>query len=457
MQTFLPTQQSSCISTASRQKLTTFTTQRPCAGRRLRSLPILNVAQPQRKQQLTTTTTTISSTRNTSSTPAIKNLLKTGSLSLLGFGSLTTAIMGFDVSGPGSVLEALGVLAAVVGVHELGHFTAARLQNIHVTKFAIGFGPPLITYQGGEVEYTLRALPLGGFVAFPDDDPDCPYPIDDPDLLRNRPVLDRAVVTIAGVVANCIFAFTICVVQASTIGLPIPTYMPGVKLGPIYPGSVADKSGLRKGDLVLSIGDLKVAPSPRAVDDVVTYIATRPGTTLPVAFEREGQKLSLDITPAEQPDGTGRIGVSLGANVTVDRKKAQDIGTALSLGSQDFSRLLGTVLKGLSQFVSNFQQTAERVSGPVAILAVGSEVARTDATGLYQFAALINLNLAVVNVLPLPALDGGFLALQLLETIRGGKKLDENVEKAIMASGFLLLTGVGLFLVARDAVSLLHL
>jgi membrane-associated protease RseP (regulator of RpoE activity) len=364
--------------------------------------------------------------------------------------------MGFDIRGPESVLEAIGVLAAVVGVHELGHFTAARLQNIHVTKFAIGFGPPLITYQGGEVEYTLRALPLGGFVAFPDDDPDCPYPIDDPDLLRNRPVLDRAIVTIAGVVANCIFAFTICVVQASTVGLSVPTYLPGVKLGPINPGSVADRSGLRKGDLVLSLGDLKVAPSPSAVDDVVSYIATRPGSTFPVAFEREGQKMSLDITPAEQPDGTGRIGVSLGANVTVDKKKATDIGTALSLGGQDFSRLLGTVVKGLAQFVSNFQQTAERVSGPVAILAVGSEVARTDATGLYSFAALINLNLAVVNVLPLPALDGGFLALQLLETIRG-KKLDENVEKAIMASGFLLLTGAGLFLIARDAVKLLHL
>jgi membrane-associated protease RseP (regulator of RpoE activity) len=428
--------------------------QRPCAGRRLRSLPILNVAQPQRKQQLAVQT---APTPIATSTILENVLTTTGGLSLLGFAGLTSAIMGFDIRGPESVLEALGVLAAVVGVHELGHFTAARLQNIHVTKFAIGFGPPLITYQGGEVEYTLRALPLGGFVAFPDDDPDCPYPIDDPDLLRNRPVLDRAIVTIAGVVANCIFAFTICVVQASTIGLPIPTYMPGVKLGPIYPDSVADKSGLRKGDLVLTVGDLKVAPSPSAVDDVVTYIATRPGKSFPVTLEREGQKLSLDITPAEQPDGTGRIGVSLGANVTVERKKASDIGSALSLGAQDFNRLLGTVVKGLSQFVSNFQQTAERVSGPVAILAVGSEVARTDATGLYQFAALINLNLAVVNVLPLPALDGGFLALQFLEVVRGGKKLDENIEKAIMASGFLLLTGTGLFLIARDAVKLIGL
>jgi len=444
-------QQLSCIPTASR----------PCAGRRLRSLPlvvpIFNVAQPQRKQHLPTVRTAIPTTRHNSSAPAIKNLLKTGSLSLLGLGGLTTAIMGFDVEGPRSVIEALGVLAAVVGIHEFGHFSAARLQNIHVTKFAIGFGPPLFTYQGGEVEYTLRALPLGGFVAFPDDDPDCPYPKDDPDLLRNRPVFDRAIVTIAGVVANCIFAFAICVFQASTVGLPVPTYMPGIKLGPINPGSVADKSGLRRGDLVLTIGDMRVAPSPYSVDDVVSYIAARPKVTLPIAFERDGQKLSLDITPAEQPDGSGRIGVSLGANVTVERKKAHDIGSALSLGSQDFNRLLGTVLKGLSQFVSNFQQTAERVSGPVAILAVGSEVARTDATGLYQFAALINLNLAVINILPLPALDGGFLALQLLETVRGGKKLDEDVEKAIMASGFLLLTGSGLFLIARDAIKLLHL
>lgn len=328
---------------------------------------------------------------------------------LLGLSAVTGGGLlgsGFDIAGPGSVLGALGVLAAVVGIHEAGHFFAARAQNIHVTKFAIGFGPVLFKLQPAEVEYSLRAFPLGGFVSFPDDDPESPFPPDDPDLLRNRPVLDRIIVTSAGVVANIIFAYAICLVQASTVGVAQPIYSPGVRLGTINPGTVAEQAGLQRGDIVLQIADMKVAPSPSAVDDVVTKIQRSPKKRLHFVIERAGKPLELDVTPAEVPDGTGRIGVSLGANAKVERRKGSTPGEVVALAADDFRALFGTVTKGLGQFVSNFGETAQKVSGPVAILAVGSEVARTDITGLYQFAALININLAVVNILPLPALDG---------------------------------------------------
>ena len=134
----------------------------------------------------------------------------------------------FDLEGPGSVIQALSVLATIIFVHESGHFLAARTQGIHVNKFAVGFGPNVLSYQGEEVEYSLKAIPLGGFVAFPDDDVDCPYPPDDPDLLRNRPVKDRAIVVSAGIVANCVFAFVILLAQANTIGLTYAKYAPGV-------------------------------------------------------------------------------------------------------------------------------------------------------------------------------------------------------------------------------------
>ena len=119
----------------------------------------------------------------------------------LGAGLLNT---GFELDGPASTIEAIVVLATIIFVHECGHFFAARLQNIHVSKFSVGFGPNLLSYKGPEVEYSLRWVPLGGFVAFPDDDPDCPYPQDDPDLLRNR-LRDRAIVISAGVLANVAF------------------------------------------------------------------------------------------------------------------------------------------------------------------------------------------------------------------------------------------------------------
>ena len=90
--------------------------------------------------------------------------------------------------------------------------------KLAVSKFSIGFGPNLLSYQGPEVEYSLRAIPLGGFVAFPDDDPDCPFPEDDPDLLRNRPMKDRAIVVSAGVLANVAFALAILTTQVNTVG-----------------------------------------------------------------------------------------------------------------------------------------------------------------------------------------------------------------------------------------------
>jgi len=367
---------------------------------------------------------------------------------------------GFDVlQGPGSVLEALGVLAAVVGVHELGHFSAAKIQNIHVKKFAIGFGPVLYKYKGKEVEYSLRAIPLGGFVAFPDEDEDCPYERDDPNLLTNRPVLDRIIVTCAGVAANLVFAFGICTVQAGVVGVTEPVFSPGIVLGTINPNTVAEKAGLQKGDIILEVDagskSLAMAPEPGSVGTFVNTVKVNPKKKLDLVVDRNGTIQNIPIYPAEMPDGTGRIGVALAPNVSYNTAKASSLGESLAIGSKHFLNLGGNVCRGLWQFVTNFQETSKNVSGPVAILAVGSEVARTDANGLYQFAALINLNLAVVNILPLPALDGGYLLFQVLEVIRGGKKVDQEFERAVMASGFLLLTSIGMYLIVRDAINLL--
>eukprot|EP00890_Picochlorum_soloecismus_P002105 jgi/Picsp_1/2896/NSC_01121-R1_protein len=376
---------------------------------------------------------------------------------LVGLGAITGGGgllgSGFDVSGPGSVLEALGVLAAVVGVHELGHFSAARLQNIHVKKFAIGFGPVLWKYSGREVEYSLRAIPLGGFVAFPDEDEDSPYEKDDPDLLTNRPVLDRVIVTCAGVAANIVFALGICTFQAAVVGITEPEYSPGILMGTINPDTVAEKAGLKRGDIVLQLGDLKLAPEPGMVGKFVNTVKVNPKKPLDVKVKRGEEILDLTVTPAEMPDGSGRIGVALAPNVKLNKVKADGPVEAIALGFKEFLALGRTVSNGLYQFVTNFQESSKNVSGPVAILAVGSEVARTDINGLYQFAALININLAIVNILPLPALDGGYLVFQLLEAIRG-KKVDPDFEKGIMASGFLLLTSVGIFLIIKDALNL---
>ncbi len=378
---------------------------------------------------------------------------------------------GFEINGPLSYLEALGVLAGVVGVHELGHFSAAALQNIYVKKFAVGFGPILWRYKDerepNSVEFSLRAVPLGGYVAFPDDDEDCPYEKDDPNLLTNRPVFDRIIVTCAGVAANMVAALAICIVQVGVVGFTEPTYSPGIILGAINPDTVAERAGLQKGDIVTKIGGVEIKADPSSVERFIDVVKVNPKKELalevlriaPSVSSEEGASaaasaVNLTIAPAEMPDGTGRIGVSLAPNVKLNKIMPDGFADQVVLGSKEFWFLLGNICKGLFQFVTNFSESSKNVSGPVAILAAGSEVARNDANGLYQFAALINLNLAVVNILPLPALDGGYLAFQLIEIVQG-KKVDRDAERAIMSGGFLLLSSLGMYLIFKDAIKLL--
>uniref|UniRef100_A0A1J3HL25 Peptidase M50 domain-containing protein n=1 Tax=Noccaea caerulescens TaxID=107243 RepID=A0A1J3HL25_NOCCA len=137
------------------------------------------------------------------------------------------ALAGFDLGSFESVLEASTVLTAIIVVHETGHFLAASLQGIHVSKFAIGFGPILAKFNSNNVEYSLRAFPLGGFVGFPDNDPDSEIPLDDKNLLKNRPILDRVIVVSAGIIANVIFAYAIIFTQVIFVGLPVQESFPG--------------------------------------------------------------------------------------------------------------------------------------------------------------------------------------------------------------------------------------
>lgn len=146
---------------------------------------------------------------------ALPQWQKTALLSITALPALPAVMAGFNLDGPTSVAQALIVLGAIVTFHECGHFLAARLQNIPVSQFVIGFGPTLAEWKGKEVDYKLKALPLGGYVAFPDEDPGTTFAQDDPRLLKNRPLHERALVISAGVIANAILAYAVLFAQVS--------------------------------------------------------------------------------------------------------------------------------------------------------------------------------------------------------------------------------------------------
>ncbi|MGK7920786.1 MAG: RIP metalloprotease RseP [Trichodesmium sp.] len=354
-----------------------------------------------------------------------------------------------------SVFLAIAVLGLLIVVHELGHFMAARLQNIHVNRFSIGFGPVVWKYQGPQTEYALRGFPLGGFVGFPDDDPDSTIPKDDPDLLRNRPILDRAIVISAGVIANLIFAYFLLVAQVGIVGVAEFNYLPGVKVPEVAASvsSAATQAGIQANDVILSVDNQKLGADKEAISTLVETIQNSPNKPLEMEIQRGEQKLFLEVTPELGDDGKGRIGVQLISNGDIVRNHSNNIGEAFTIGAEEFQRIVVLTLQGFWQLVSNFGQTAGKLAGPVAIVDMGAKIAEDNAGELFRFAALISVNLAVINILPLPALDGGQLAFLAIEGVRG-KPLPMRIQENVMQTGLVLLLGLGIFLIIRDTANL---
>jgi membrane-associated protease RseP (regulator of RpoE activity) len=354
-----------------------------------------------------------------------------------------------------SILAAIAVLAVLIFVHELGHFLAARLQGIYANKFSIGFGPILLKYQGSQTEYALRALPLGGFVGFPDDDPDSEIAADDPNLLRNRPILDRAIVISAGVVANLIFAYFLLVTQVGFVGVPHLDFQPGVVVSDIASdlSSAAAKAGLKPQDIVVSIDGQELAASPQAIEKLMSAIQTHSDRPLAMEILRGSELIPITVTPEANAAGKGQIGVKLSPNAIVTKEYAQGPIDALQKGAKEFENIIALTLKGLSQIVTNFGETAGQVAGPIKIVEIGANIASSDSSGLLRFAALISVNLAIMNILPLPALDGGQLAFLTMEALLG-KPLPNKLQETVMQTGLALLLGLGVFLVIRDTANL---
>lgn len=359
-----------------------------------------------------------------------------------------------------SVLAVILLLAVLIFVHELGHFLAARLQGIYANRFSIGFGPILWKYQGEQTEYALRALPLGGFVGFPDDDPESTIPPEDPNLLKNRPVLDRAIVISAGVIANLVFAYFILVGQMAFVGLPTIDYNPGVIVPETIAQDVAAQAGVQNGDVVVAINGKPLGASDTAMNTLRHTIESSPGKSLQLSIERKGQPVTVNVTPKDE-NGKGKIGVKLQPHFKVQPngkvvyyKHPGNPIEVFTMAASEFQRIVVLTVQGFGQLISNFGNTANQVAGPVAIVATGARIAQTDFASLFNFTALISINLAIINILPLPALDGGQLAFLLVEGIRG-KPVPTGIQDGVMQTGLVLLLGLGVFLIIRDTVNLI--
>ena len=290
-----------------------------------------------------------------------------------------------------------------------------------------------------------------GFVSFPDEDQNG-IKANDINLLKNRPLFQRVIVISAGVFANLLLAYIILVVNINTIGIQYEPD-PGILVLAIQSDKAASKAGLEPGDQILKIKDNILGIGDEAVSLLVREIQQSSEKSINIEILRNNEIKEITIVP-QNIDGKGTIGAQLQPNIRPDTYKPKNILELFNFVNKEFSSLLTKTIDGYKGLITNFSSTAQQLSGPVKIVEIGAQLSEQGGTGIFLFAALISINLAVLNSLPLPLLDGGQLVFTIIEGLRG-RPIPEKIQIAITQSSFLLLVGLSLVLIIRDTSQLL--
>jgi regulator of sigma E protease len=355
----------------------------------------------------------------------------------------------------GSILAAILVLAVVIFVHELGHFLVGKWCNVEVRVFSMGFGPTVFARRFGETDYRIALVPLGGYVkmaGYEEEGGDSEDAPSDPARgFTAKPLWQRAAIVVAGPAVNLVFAVLILTGCALAYGVATPTETATIDDVAIdKPAAVA---GLAHGDTVVAVSGKKIA----TWDDMVAEIGASKGKVL--HFEvvgTDGTTRTVDVTPAltEQRDAYGeagamvyQIGVRRGYEF-VPVGPVEALSTAVSRTWEDSTMILGTVTRLVQGRVS-----AGDLGGPILVVAEASRQAQSGLQPLLFFMALISINLGVVNLLPIPVLDGGHLMFMGFEAVRG-RPLPLRVREYALGFGMMLIGTLMLFVVFHDIVRL---
>ena len=321
-----------------------------------------------------------------------------------------------------SAIAIVFVFGLLVLVHEFGHFITAKKTGMRVDEFAIGFGPKLVSTKRGETVYSIRAIPLGGFnkiagmeKGMDEDAGDRAY--------WARPVWARMILIFAGV-----FFFN---------GIQTPSNAP--VLGQVISGEAANQAGLKDGDKILSVNGEQIT----SWTNFVQKVQNADGKILKIEFIRDNEQMATSVVPKYDEQAKRAL---IGVTAPVDVKSV-GFGESIALAFATVVNIIYQMYSGLIGMITG--SVSAELSGPVGVAQMTSQAAHLGLVPLLQFAALLSLNLGVINLLPIPALDGGHFVVLLVEAIRG-KAIEAKYVRVVQMAGIILLLSLMLFATAQD-------
>ncbi|MHB0875698.1 MAG: M50 family metallopeptidase [Anaerolineae bacterium] len=347
------------------------------------------------------------------------------------------------------------MLSLLIFSHELGHFLAALWMKVRVEEFGFGYPPRMVQlFERKGVKYTLNWLPFGGFVRMAGEE----RGFDDPGSLTAKKPWQRLIVFSAGPLMNLALAIAIYILL---FGSGVQEAIGPVVVQSVAPQSPAAVAGIQEGDTLLSIGGTAVRSFTEVQDATNRHL----GDATTVEVDRGGQTLSVVLVPRnrnETPANEGAMGITISlSEIESVVNRPVGIGEAIKLAVQRTFLLMGAMAEGLGQLVlSVFSPSVPApeggVAGPIGIAQLTGEVVRSGWQPFLDLTAFLSVNFALLNFLPLPALDGGRLAFALLEWIRRGKRVRPEREALVHLVGMALLILFMLVVSYMDVVRLLQ-
>ncbi len=338
-----------------------------------------------------------------------------------------------------SILLALVVLSVFVVIHELGHYGAGRLLGFGILEFSVGMGPVLFKVKRKGIDYSLRALPIGGMCRFYGEDEDLPADAPAGLPFNAQKVWKRFLVVVAGPVMNLLFAVIFAVIALVAYG----DY--GVQIQDFsYENSPAEQAGLLPGDILMNVDGREIMYYAQATD----FIIAANSEESPVTVLRNGERVTVTVKNFySEADGRNMLGIQIDyARVRFGFFDAcgRSFGYVWSM-IVEMVKFLGSVFSGTVQ--------SGDVAGPVGTINIIAQAVRAGFETVLRLGILISVNLGFINILPFPALDGGRLIFMLIEAVRG-KPVAPQKEGVVHFIGFVLLMALMAYLVVKDVIGL---